>query len=722
MNPFAYKTTGLAIKTLSAFLKARVDLHHGENIPKGANIFVINHFTRVETLLLPYHISRLTQMPVWSLADYTLFKGALGTFLDNVGVVSTRNPDRDLLIVRSLLTGEAHWIIFPEGRMVKSKKIVERGRFMISYAGGKHPPHTGAATLALRTEFYRRRIGVLLEKNPEEARRILDLFGIESPEPILNTTTHIVPVNITFYPIRAKENLASNLAANLLENLPKRAQEEIMTEGTLLFSHTDVDIRFGSPIYINEYMKQRAVVRNLSTDRRFSFDDPIPAKGTLRKMALTIMQRYMDAIYTMTTVNHDHLFASVLRLSPFRKMGVYDLRRRVFLATTRRLSRMGIHLHSSLKADQVPLLTDDRHGRFREFLALAEEKGIISQRGEVLIKDMSRFSSPLDFHTVRIDNPISVIANEVEPLGVLQKALRRLTWTPRFLLRKRIADYLIRRTEEQYREDYEAFFLQEESRDFEAGRPFLLRGKSRRLGVLLLHGYMAGPMEVTPLAESLHRRGYWVYAPRLRGHGTCPEDLATRTHRDWRASVDEGYAIIRNSCRRVAVGGFSTGAALALDLAARIDDIEGVFAVCPPRRLQDLSDRFGPAPDFWARLKEMVRLGPSRKEFIENTPENPDISYRRNPVSGIREVELLMDDLLPRLSAVRPPALVIHSHRDPVADASGSKQIFEGLGSTDKRHVLFDFDRHCIILGDGAPRVHRVIWEFIRSLEGEHIS
>ncbi|MCX5883335.1 MAG: EstA protein, partial [Deltaproteobacteria bacterium] len=147
MNRFAYRTTGFAIKALSLFSKAKIHLH-GET-----------HFTRMETLFLPYHIYYLTgKKPVWSLGDADLFKGALGDYLKAVGVVSTRSPDRDMLIVKSLLTEEASWIIYPEGLMVKNKKLVEKGRFMLSYAGGKHPPHTGAATLALRTEFYRQRL------------------------------------------------------------------------------------------------------------------------------------------------------------------------------------------------------------------------------------------------------------------------------------------------------------------------------------------------------------------------------------------------------------------------------------------------------------------------------------------------------------------------------------------------------------------------------------
>ena len=215
MNRFAYRTTGLFIKAISGLSKANIELHGTENIPDGSIIFVINHFTRVETFLMPYEIFKLTGVPVWSLASYELFKGAFGGYLNQVGAVSTRNPERDRLMVKTLLTGEANWIVFPEGRMVKNKKIIEKGRFMISFAGGKHPPHTGAATLALRTEFYRQRLKRLLTTAPEEARHLLALFEIEDAEPIVERATYIVPVNLTYFPIRARENLLSDLARNL---------------------------------------------------------------------------------------------------------------------------------------------------------------------------------------------------------------------------------------------------------------------------------------------------------------------------------------------------------------------------------------------------------------------------------------------------------------------------------------------------------------------------
>ena len=134
MNRYAYRSTGLAVKALSSLSKAKVRVHGEENLSPGSDIFVINHFTRIETLILPAYISKLTGREIWSLADGNLFTPALSSFFDSVGVVSTRNPDRDLLMVKTLLTGEASWIVYPEGRMVKSKKTFEKGKFKIGRA------------------------------------------------------------------------------------------------------------------------------------------------------------------------------------------------------------------------------------------------------------------------------------------------------------------------------------------------------------------------------------------------------------------------------------------------------------------------------------------------------------------------------------------------------------------------------------------------------------
>jgi esterase/lipase/1-acyl-sn-glycerol-3-phosphate acyltransferase len=663
---------------------------------------------------MPYIIFRLTKIPIWSLASFELFKGSFGSYLEKVGAVSTKNPDRDRLIVKSLLTGEANWIIFPEGRMVKNKKIIEKGRFMISATAGKHPPHSGAATLALRTEFYRQRLRKLSAEHPDEVKHLLDLFEMQNIESVSSQNTHIVPVNLTYYPIRARENILSSLALRLVDDLPERLIEELMTEGSMLLSGVDIDIRFGEPIEIFECLQCSPIDMDISATRRINFDDPIPSRTRMRIEALRLMERYMTAIYSMTTVNHDHLFASMLHSMRSKKIDEQDLRRRVFLAATHIPPKSEICLHRSLQENQVHLLTDDHYHKVKDFMSVALGTGIITKTGESLIKDRSKFSSPYNFHRARIDNPIDVMANAVEPLSALQRTVSRIASQPHFWIKRKVSNYLREQADEEFEKDYESFFLKGETKPASVGRPFLIRGRSKDIGVVLSHGYMAAPLEVRELAEYLGRLGFWVYAPRLKGHGTSPEDLAIRSYLDWRDSVDQGYAVISNICKRVVAGGFSTGAGLALDLAVRMETVAGVFAVAAPMRLKDFSTRFAPAVDMWNRLMERARQVGAKKEFVENKPENPHINYIRNPISGVVEVDRLMNDLEPRLPELKVPSLVVQSRGDPVVDPKGSRKIFELIGSVEKEYLLFNIERHGILLGDGAQKVHKAIGEFIK--------
>lgn len=716
MNRHAYLATGHVIALMEGLSKAKVTIHGRENIPDGSLIFVINHFTRIETFLLPYHIYHLTQRPVWSLANPVMFSGFFGQFLKAVGAVSTRSPHRDRVIVKSLLTGEANWIIFPEGCMVKDKQIVEHARYAVSCAGGRRPPHTGAATLALRTEFYRQRLRRMSVEQPAEAERLQQLFGIEDLTPVLSGTTFIVPVNITYYPLRAKENALSRLADIFLGPLAQRYHEELLTEGAMVLEGVDIDIRIGRPIEPGQCLACGPIEQDIFSPKRIDFDDRLSSKQAMRREAFRLMQRYMTAIYEQTTVNHDHLFASLLRSLPFSSFTEDEFRRRAFLlASSQALS--GLYRHQSLESGQVALLTDDRHHKFGEFLSLALESGVVRREGARLVKDSTKFSSPLDLNRARIDNPIGVIANEVLPLKLLQREVLLAAWIPAMFIGGLIHTRLLRRADQEFEEDYRTFFRTGESKAREVGRPYLIRGRSRQLGVVLVHGFLAAPREVAGLADCLGKQGLWVSVVRLKGHGTSPDDLALRTAADWRESVDSAYAALAMVCRRVVMVGFSFGGGLSLDCAERNRPIAGVVAVCPPLKLQDLSSRFAPSLDIWNRLMHAMHYQKGQREFFEVTPEHPDINYHRLPVAGLVELEKFMADLETRLPGIRTPALIIQSQGDPVVDPQGTRLLFAQLGSPHKGYRLFDYARHGILMGEGAGEVYAAIGEFIKNLK-----
>jgi esterase/lipase len=222
---------------------------------------------------------------------------------------------------------------------------------------------------------------------------------------------------------------------------------------------------------------------------------------------------------------------------------------------------------------------------------------------------------------------------------------------------------------------------------------------------------MAAPLEVKALSEYLNSEGYWVYAPRLKGHGTSPEDLSTRSYIDWIESAEEGYAIIRNFCSNVIVGG------LALYLASRIPDIKGVFAISPPLMLQDFTARLVPALGAWNRIMERVGFEAVRKNFFKNNPENPHINYLRNPALGVIELDNLMVEVKTLLPGVKAPAMVIQGYRDPVVNPRGAFKAYELIGSVEKEFSMFNFERHGIINGEGSELIFETVSRFIKKTE-----
>lgn len=715
----AYLTTGLAIKVFSHLSKANIFMHGQENIPTGPIIFVMNHFTRIETLLLPYYIYKLTHKPVQSLAAASLFRGGLERFFDMVGVISTDNPKRDELIVKSLLTGRADWIIFPEGSMVKTKKIMERGRYMVADPRGMHEPHTGAAALALRAELYRSHLLHTAQTAPAKLQQMLESLDIASLDEVETHPASIVPVNLTYYPIRAAENIALNIAGRLVKDMSERMVEEIMTEGTMLLSGVDLDIRFGKPIRMTDHLQPswRETVAQYGING-FSISPEL--KGMMRGTAYLVMQQYMHHIYAMTTINHEHLFAAFLRMYPFRGIREMEFKRRIFyaasLVTGKEDDKDVFFLHRSLQENQAHLLTDDRYHKYANFLKLAEEKGIVSKAGEELVCDRCRLSGPLSIHRGRIDTPLEVMANEVEPLKKLSTLLRRLAWLPSPVVRIAILRYLLRFEKTRYNEDCRLFPRSPGAEKMPGEQSFLLPSFRRRVGVVLVHSYLAMPEEVRALAGYLRRRGIWVFAPRLPGHGTVAEDLATRKYREWVEAVENGFVLMSMLCDRVVLGGIAFGGSLVLDLAGRIDNLAGVFAVSPPFGLRDYSSRIMPATDVWNRLLNKMKRGERNIDYLDFPSGSVKGNYTRNPVSGVKEVGDFLESIEQTYSAISKPVLIFQADRNPVVDPGGTQQLFAKIGSARKEFCLLGDDRHILINGAGATKVFKKIINFIDEL------
>ncbi|MBL0712629.1 MAG: hypothetical protein JJV98_02905 [Desulfosarcina sp.] len=57
-----------------------------------------------------------------------------------------------------------------------------------------------------------------------------------------------------------------------------------------------------------------------------------------------------------------------------------------------------------------------------------------------------------------------------------------------------------------------------------------------------------------------------------------------------------------------------------------------------------------------------------------------------------------------------------------MVDPKGSRRVFDLIGSEGKKYMLFNFDRHGILLGEGAAKVHQVIGNFLDDLRRDGVN
>ncbi len=715
---FLKGATKLALQALIKATRADIRTHGEEHLPSGPAVYVVNHFTRMETFFLPYILEKASGMDLLALAHYSFFSGGFGKYLERLGAISTRDPERDRKMIGGLIRGDRSCLIFPEGQMVKDKKLVEHGKFMIYNAGIRRPPHTGAGLLALRAEFYRAKLAHFLEEgNAEAVNEYMAYFGIASYEKAMECAqmeSVIIPVNITYFPIRARNNIVNRLAHLFVEKLPDRIEEELEVEGTMLSEGVDIDINFGPAIAPRAYLSGRGCERLVRDRGLYLSRDEM--KGTLRfrREAIALMQRYMESIYGLTTVNHDHVFACLLKKYRRKRIDVQDFKNRAFLALNRIQGLPMQSSHTTLFLKQRYLLTGDPHRRFESFMDAAKSDGLVVEERGVIYKNRERFSRLQEFHDIRRDNIVEVLKNEIEPLREVSAALNSVMRLPSCLVRRKLRKMFLDLDRDVFESDYEKYYLDGESKPRNIGRPFLLKRCFSRKGLLLIHGYMAAPEEVRALGEYLYRAGYTVYGVRLRGHGTAPEDLASRNWEEWYESANRGYIVLKNSVKKVAVAGFSTGAGVALFQAINKGDaFNGVVSINAPLKVNNIGSRLASTVVLWNSFLGRLKLGKGKMEYVKNDPENRHINYFRNPITGVAQLEKFMDVVEKRLKDLHIPALIVQGSKDPVVNPVSGIQIFDLIGGTDKELCRLYAERHGIVNGEGSERVFRRVERFL---------
>ena len=740
INLQVYDRSIRLIRFLKQFLHLHFKLHDPDRYVDRGQIFVLNHFARIETFIPQYLIYECCGAYCCAIAHRELFEidETLTWILRANGAIPHDHPQLFPLLAAQILRGRKV-IIFPEGAMIKDRRAVDRhpGLRLLPATRERRKRHTGAAVLALGLDLFKQRVlqaahqgqDHLLEHWCQKLKLDRDSLIARCQEP-----TCIVPANITFFPLRIDDNLIIRLITTIRPGLSKRALEELLIESNLILRDTDMDIRLADPIEVKRYWHawERLLIDPLIPGiheledvfawRHSPHWQEREAAARLRRAACRIRNDYMTAIYRSVTVNLCHLAATLIYACLGRRQHSIErdtFYRTLYLAMKQLQTQEDLFLHRGLlNPERYGALPDAEPPSLRQFICTAESADLLESvagRYHFLPKLCEEF----DLHTIRLENPVAVYANEVAPLSrvkaIVETSLdgvERLT--PRQLALLRFDDEL--RSWRWDRTFYSAPCFAEINRNEGpkiSGEPFLINGENpRRRGVLLIHGLLASPAVMRPLGEELANRDYTVLGVRLKGHGTSPCDLRERNRHDWLDSVRHGYRILDGLCEWITIVGFSTGGLLALQLAAdQLDKIVGVVSVATPLRFRKPSMYLVPIVHQTNLLLEWL-TDEGIKEFVTSQSEHPETNYTQVPVSALYELRQLIQETESRLSEVYCPVLLLQGDRDPVVDPDSARILFDHLGTHRKTLSLIPATRHDIIYRDPGG-IHEIIAQFL---------
>lgn len=748
INLSTYQWSVRIFSTLKRLLSVNIKMHHDRGQVAKGEIFLFNHFARFETFIPQYLIYQETGAYCRAIAGNEFFTrdDALANYLLSVGAVPQNHPRLIPYLAEEILRGRKV-IIFPEGGMVKDRRSQDtRGSYSIysRTALERRKHHTGAAVLSLAVDILKQSIQLAFEQEDKpRIRHWMERLEFTDPLELQAAAARpstIVPANITFYPMRVGDNLLHSGFELINRGISRRLSEELLIEGNILLKNTDMDIHLGDLLYSRDYWSWwvRPIIRQLASEMG-SLDELLSRQAAgktlgqrllnrrLRQNALRLRNDYMRAIYDEVTINLSHLAALIIyglleKEQQAVEVGLFH--RMLYLAVKAAQKLPRINLQRSLKnPDSYGELMLGRCDGLDQFFRTAAQLELIEQEGGHYLF-MPKLCEEHEFDQIRLENMVEVYANEARPVTGMQEMIRSVIECARSLTTLQIAEHYFDDERIAYRWDKASYSkprhqeLNSRETATQSAEPFLiLPQQPNRLGIVLVHGFLASPAEVKPFAEKLCHLGFAVIGPRLKGHGTSPWDLRERNWTDWLASVQRAYRIMQSYCEQICLIGFSTGGALSLLQAAeQPDGLAGVVAISAPVKFRNRNMIFVPLVHHANKLVSWLRAYEGIMPFRPNDTEHPDINYSTMPVHSLFELRLMVNQLLKRLQDVHAPALIIQGDEDPVVVPDSAKRVYNSISSKLKQLEWVRSQRHGI-LNENIDNTQGIIIQYLKLLE-----
>lgn len=248
----------------------------------------------------------------------------------------------------------------------------------------------------------------------------------------------------------------------------------------------------------------------------------------------------------------------------------------------------------------------------------------------------------------------------------------------------------------------------------EKAKPYLYESGDKL--AILVHGFTGTPDDMRELAKYLAFKGFSTKAIRLAGHGTTDwQDLENTSYYDWWKSLEDEVRSASERYRKIFIVGYSFGANLAFDIAARYPDmVDGVVSLGVSVFLKRELGIKILLPIFHFFLKR-YRKKYIKKDFLDEYLESGGYLYI--PTKSVYDFYNFINNYTKKeLHKVKVPSLIIHSRDDAITNPKSSEYVHDRISSPRKELMILDDINHNPIRSQRQKLIFSKVEEFISSL------
>lgn len=243
--------------------------------------------------------------------------------------------------------------------------------------------------------------------------------------------------------------------------------------------------------------------------------------------------------------------------------------------------------------------------------------------------------------------------------------------------------------------------------------PYYYEIPNSDIGVLLVHGIFASPIQFNDTADILHNAGFSIKSILLPGHGADVHSFSSATIEQWKSAVNNAILELSKEHSKIVLVGHSLGALLILDQSIN-HEVAGIVLLSPPIK----------AKVSLATIKMSLHI-----LFADSSNDSDWLKAYRNIYSmdkcklhqlvkcvpPMLHILKLSKQVQKKLKEYITPTLIIHSSLDETARVKSVSVLENSLPNVVDTLILKQ-SRHCYIDSSEVQIYNDKILQFINNI------